>query len=148
MAQYEKNFLQKFNARKTFDERSIICHNVVFGSFEETLAMSYANFSNILDPEILLDKGIVSKWGEPNADEEVDEEVANEAKIDDTRQTDWHHEVPPEPRQESLTRQSNQCECGSFDQSKSMVKLVRVEKMVWYGISTRKIAWNMLIHNI
>ena len=49
-AQYEKNFLQKFNARKTFDERSIICHNVVFGSFEETLAMSYANFSNILDP--------------------------------------------------------------------------------------------------
>jgi len=56
--------------------------------------MSYANFSNILDPEILLDKGIVSKWGEPNADEEVDEEVANEAKIDDTRQTEWHHEVP------------------------------------------------------
>ena len=49
-AQYEKNFLQKFNARKAFDERSIICHNVVFGSFEETLAMSYANFSNILDP--------------------------------------------------------------------------------------------------
>ena len=49
-AQYEKNFLQKFNARKTFDERSIICHNVCLGSFEETLAVSYADFTNILDP--------------------------------------------------------------------------------------------------
>ena len=49
-AQYEKKFLQKFNARKTFDERSIICHNVCLGSFEETLAVSYANFTNILHP--------------------------------------------------------------------------------------------------
>ena len=48
-------------------------------------------------PVVLLHKRIGGDRGEADADEEVDEEVGDEAKVEDGSQGNGEEEVPPEP---------------------------------------------------
>ena len=47
-------------------------------------------------PVVLLDKGIGGDWGESDADEEVDQEVGDEPKVEDGSQGNGEQEIPPE----------------------------------------------------
>ena len=47
-------------------------------------------------PVVLLHKRIRGYRGESDADEEIDKEVGDEAKVDDRGQGDGEEEVPPE----------------------------------------------------
>ena len=56
----------------------------------------------LTSPVVLLHKGVGGDWGEADADEEVDEEVGDEAKVEHGSQWDGEEEIPTEKKQESF----------------------------------------------